>query len=65
MRRWHKAALAAAAVTALTVAAAGATPASAHDDEGGGYTFAVIGDIPYGSTQIANFPKVVAPTATG
>ncbi|TVT26354.1 hypothetical protein FNH05_31550 [Amycolatopsis rhizosphaerae] len=34
-----------------------AAPATAAAE---GYTFAVIGDIPYGATQIANFPKVVA-----
>lgn len=58
MRRWHRAALAAAAVGALTITAVEATPApvSAADD----YTFAVIGDIPYGSAQIANFPNVIA-----
>jgi hypothetical protein len=39
-------------MTALTV------PASASDDDG--YTFAVIGDIPYGPTKIAGFPAAVA-----
>jgi hypothetical protein len=36
--------------------AAGAGHGSGHDDS---YTFAVIGDIPYGPAQIAAFPKVV------
>ncbi|HZC27554.1 MAG TPA: metallophosphoesterase [Actinopolymorphaceae bacterium] len=57
MRRWHRAALAVAAVSAsvITVAAAPASGSSDH-----GYTLAVIGDIPYGSAQIANFPNVIA-----
>jgi len=49
------------ALVALTVGvpsatAAGAGHGSGHDDS---YTFAVIGDIPYGPAQIAAFPKVV------
>jgi hypothetical protein len=60
--------LAAGAVTALVYAAAGAAPATATPAAGttaeqeteGGYTFAVIGDIPYGSAQVAKFPAVVA-----
>ena len=57
VRRWQTAAIGLAAVTALTAATGAATPAIASDD---GYTFAVIGDIPYGDAQIANFPKVIA-----
>jgi hypothetical protein len=42
---------------------AGTAAASSSDNRGQGndgpYTFAVIGDIPYGPTQIANFPNVV------
>jgi hypothetical protein len=47
---------------ALGVSVAGAVPAagSAPDSESDGYTFAVVGDIPYGDAQIANFPKVIA-----
>lgn len=56
MKRWQRATLAAVAVGALTFAAFQA-PAAASDR---GYTFAVIGDIPYGDAQIANFPKVIA-----
>jgi Calcineurin-like phosphoesterase len=55
---WHRAALAAAAVGALV--ASTAQTALAHDGSDGGYTFAVIGDIPYGASQIANFPNVIA-----
>ena len=48
-----------AALVALTLSVPSATAAghgSGHDDS---YTFAVIGDIPYGPAQIAAFPKVV------
>jgi hypothetical protein len=57
MKRWFFTALAttvvagAASITAITV------PAAASDDS---YTFAVIGDIPYGDTAIADFPAAVA-----
>ncbi len=66
IRRW-----ATLSTISLTVAVLGATmsyaPASGTgpDDRGGqhsnrrAYTFAVIGDIPYGDAQVANFPKVV------
>src|SRR5947208_17191135 len=62
LRKWPRSLLALAAVGALSVSVAGAVPAagSAPDSESDGYTFAVIGDIPYGDTQIANFPKVIA-----
>ncbi|WP_156960684.1 metallophosphoesterase [Amycolatopsis taiwanensis] len=61
-RRWQRAALAAIGVGVLTATVlssgpATATAAPASDD---GYTFAVIGDIPYGAAQIANFPNVIA-----
>jgi hypothetical protein len=47
-----------AVVAGLTCAVAG--PAVAAPDAGqGGFTFAVIGDIPYGAAQIARFPAVV------
>jgi hypothetical protein len=57
--KWQRAALAAAAIGFLTVPVAGADPV-ADTDRNGDYTFAVIGDIPYGDAQIANFPKVIA-----
>jgi hypothetical protein len=46
------------ALVALTIGVPSATASSGgHTDDS--YTFAVIGDIPYGPTQIAAFPKVV------
>jgi hypothetical protein len=57
-----------AAATALSVtavlsgASASASDGEPHGSEhgrGGTYTFAVIGDIPYGDAQIANFPNVI------
>ncbi|WAL69451.1 hypothetical protein ORV05_17305 [Amycolatopsis cynarae] len=57
MRRRHRSGLAAAAAVAVAASLGAAAPATAAAE---GYTFAVIGDIPYGATQIANFPKVVA-----
>jgi hypothetical protein len=72
MRNWHRIALAAAAVVAIGLPAAQSsasaspspsTPERGHSDEhahGRDYTFAVIGDIPYGTAQIANFPNVIA-----
>jgi len=53
---WHRVVLAVAAIGTLI---ATTTPAAASD-QAGGYTFAVIGDIPYGAAQIANFPNVIA-----
>jgi hypothetical protein len=49
------------ACVALVAATVGVPSAVASSDRQGGetYTFAVIGDIPYGPAQIANFPKVV------
>ncbi|GAA1790766.1 hypothetical protein HC028_00565 [Planosporangium flavigriseum] len=58
MKRRHLAALASTAVAAALSVSALTVPASASDDHS--YTFAVIGDIPYGSASIANFPKAVA-----
>src|SRR4051812_40044312 len=58
MRRLHLAALASTVVAAALSVSVLAAPASASTDDG--HTFAVIGDIPYGSTEIANFPKAVA-----
>ncbi|HEX6754856.1 MAG TPA: hypothetical protein VF109_02805 [Mycobacteriales bacterium] len=59
LRAGAVAALAAAALSAGGLSAAG--PASAAPPgEGEGYTFAVIGDIPYTDAQIAGFPAVVA-----
>jgi hypothetical protein len=58
MKRRHLAGLVAAAAVALS---ATALPGSAQaGDPETGYTFAVIGDIPYGAAEIAAFPKVVA-----
>jgi hypothetical protein len=50
-------------VAAASVAAAlslAPSPVGAAPSPGDGYTFAVIGDIPYGDAQIANFPNVIA-----
>jgi hypothetical protein len=58
MRRWHFAALAAGAVAATLTMTALTSSASAVEEDS--YTFAVIGDIPYGATAIANFPKAIA-----
>ena len=61
MKRSHLAAMAVLAATALAGAAAVAAftlPASASGEDDA--TFAVIGDIPYGVSAIANFPKNIA-----
>ena len=52
------AALAALVAAALSTSVPGATPAHADDGQGkpGHYSFAVIGDVPYGADQIARFP---------
>jgi hypothetical protein len=52
------------ALTALVIgvpagAAAASSPDARAQGNDGSYTFAVIGDIPYGAAQIAAFPKVV------
>ncbi len=49
-----------AALAALSVATtvfASATPAQADQSQHGHYSFAVIGDVPYGASQIAKFPS--------
>jgi hypothetical protein len=61
---WHRATLAVLAAGTLTAATMQASSADPHGHGDGGdhgkpYTFAVIGDIPYGPAQIANFPKVI------
>ncbi|HEY3549053.1 MAG TPA: metallophosphoesterase, partial [Propionicimonas sp.] len=52
-----------AATATLAVGAASASDRGGHDDghEGSGdaFAFAVIGDIPYGAAQIADFPRVI------
>lgn len=58
MRRSHLAALAVAGISAVAVTAA--RPATVPAAAGQDYSFAVIGDIPYGAAQIANFPNVIA-----
>jgi len=58
MKRLHLAALASTVVAAALSVSVLTAPASASTDDG--HIFAVIGDIPYGSTEIANFPKAVA-----
>jgi hypothetical protein len=62
VRKRHLAALAVAAASALIVTGIEAAPAPAAQVEKAdqNYTFAVIGDIPYGDAQIANFPNVIA-----
>ncbi|MCQ8192738.1 metallophosphoesterase [Streptomyces rugosispiralis] len=57
MRLWHRAACTAVALSAVSLGLC-AGPAAADSGEGR-YTFAVIGDIPYGSAEIADFPKVI------
>jgi hypothetical protein len=54
MKRWRLGTLAATAALTLTAA----VPASAAT--GNGYTFAVIGDIPYGAAALASFPANIA-----
>jgi hypothetical protein len=58
MQRWHLAALAASVIAAAVSATALTVPASASNDDS--YTFALIGDIPYGPEAIADFPAAVA-----
>lgn len=53
-------AVAAAVALTLSLSAAGAPAASARPGTDDGYSFAVIGDMPYGAAEIANFPNVVA-----
>jgi Calcineurin-like phosphoesterase len=49
----------AAAVTVGGLIAAAGIGSSAHASSEDGFTFAVIGDIPYGAAQLANFPNVI------
>ncbi len=66
MRHHRWAALAAVALSAVCLTAASlivsadTAAATRHQPKNRDYTFAVIGDIPYGDAQIASFPKVVA-----
>jgi hypothetical protein len=53
-------AVVAAGILSGTVAAVGPASATAPGRPGDTHTFAVIGDIPYGATEIAQFPSVVA-----
>ena len=60
MRRMQRAGLAAATVAVLgssVVGAVGAGGAQAASPGKAPFTFAVIGDIPYGDAQIASFPQ--------
>ena len=54
MARWRRIAVVAATILITSVLAG---PAAA---DSGGYTFAVIGDMPYGTAAIAAFPKAIA-----
>ncbi|GAA5016629.1 metallophosphoesterase [Actinopolymorpha pittospori] len=58
MRKWQSVALGVAAATAVAVNAAPGT-ASAAGQHGRDFSFAVIGDIPYGAAQIENFPSII------
>jgi hypothetical protein len=58
MKRVHFAALGAVLLVGGVSAAVLTVPAAASDDKP--YTFAVIGDIPYGEPAITNFPKAIA-----
>ncbi|MEV0490029.1 metallophosphoesterase [Streptomyces atratus] len=55
MKPWRRAASAVLSVSALALALS-TGPAAAKEAP---FTFAVIGDVPYGDAQIANFPNVV------
>ncbi len=58
MKSRYRAAFAALTAGSLAIATLQGS-ALAHDKDDSGYTFAVIGDIPYGPAQIASFPHVV------
>ena len=60
MRKWHRTALAAAVVGTFAFGASDLTGTASAGAVRHPYTFAVIGDIPYGDAQIANFPNVIA-----
>jgi hypothetical protein len=55
MTSWRRAASAVLSVSALALTLS-TGPAAAKDDP---FTFAVIGDVPYGDAQIADFPNVI------
>ena len=63
MKKLRATAVAGCVAAALTLTSSISSAAGpGHDDGGhgrGSYTFAVIGDIPYGDAQIANFPSVI------
>lgn len=59
MKRWQRTACGAAMVAALVVGTGTGTAVAEDGPARGAFTFAVIGDIPYGAAQIARFPKVV------
>ena len=59
MRIRRPAALAAALATALSCAALGGVAATAQDPGDDGFTFAVIGDVPYGAAAEAHFPTFI------
>ncbi|WP_426509593.1 hypothetical protein ACPPVO_02110 [Dactylosporangium sp. McL0621] len=58
MKRLNLARVGALAVAGMLSVAALSTPAAASQDDG--YTFAVIGDIPYGDAALARFPANIA-----
>ncbi|MFF4652851.1 hypothetical protein [Streptomyces sp. NPDC001380] len=60
MKPWRRAAAPALCALAASALVLGATAAPAQAGSGGHrFTFAVIGDIPYGDAQIAAFPEVI------
>ncbi|MFE7211539.1 metallophosphoesterase [Streptomyces sp. NPDC057611] len=58
MRSWRRAASVVLALSALTFALT--TPSATAGPGHSRFSFAVIGDIPYGDTQIADFPHVIS-----
>ncbi|MFF4824644.1 hypothetical protein [Streptomyces sp. NPDC001312] len=58
MRSWRRAASVVLALSALTFALT--IPSATADPGHSRFSFAVIGDIPYGDTQIADFPNVIS-----
>jgi hypothetical protein len=63
MKRWRAVVLGSAMASVVAVGAltttASAQPGNGNAPDNSPFTFAVIGDIPYGDTQIANFSKVI------
>lgn len=63
MKRWRAMVLSSAMASVVAVGAltttASAQPGKANDQDNSPFTFAVIGDIPYGNAQITRFPKVI------